>query len=376
MSARASFEKIFETDKISKLERVERTLNLQPVDRVALHEQLSYNPGVVSLYTGKEIEGFNYSVEDVGAVIRKTVDACFPVFAPTGTDRVVDDDGFVIQHENWFYWTVSRPFEDVDGAREYLLRKTDEMLTAKFDPEQERERYREFMQEQQRLVGETVIIDWSIDMGFCFCWSQLGLELFTYLYDEAPQVITDYVQTHTSVQIRKLHAVADPDLSPVVLIAEDFASKVGPIFSPALLRKEHFPGVHQLTEAWHSHGIKVLYHSDGNWKRVIPDLVDCGLDGFYCLEPAVGMDIIELKKAWPNHVWAGGLDGVDLMERGTPEQVRQAVHKQIVETDVLHTGGMFMDTSGEINPPVKPENFRAMVEATGEIINPDFVAAH
>jgi len=37
-------DKIFEADILSKRERVERTLNLQPVDRAVLHEQLSYNP--------------------------------------------------------------------------------------------------------------------------------------------------------------------------------------------------------------------------------------------------------------------------------------------------------------------------------------------
>jgi hypothetical protein len=44
----------------------------------------------------------------------------------------------------------------------------------------------------------------------------------------------------------------------------------------------------------------------------------------------------------------------------------------IKETDVLRRGGVFVDTSGEINPPVRPENFRAMVEAVGEIWNPEF----
>jgi hypothetical protein len=36
---------------------------------------------------------------------------------------------------------------------------------------------------------------------------------------------------------------------------------------------------------------------------------------------------------------------------------------------------MFVATSAEINPPVKPENFRAMVEAVGECRNPRFVQA-
>ena len=86
------------------------------------------------------------------------------------------------------------------------------------------------------------------------------------------------------------------------------------------------------------------------------------------------MDIVELHHAWPKHVWAGGLDGIDLMERGTPEQVRNEVHRLILETNVLKTGGIFIDTSSEINPPVKPENYKAMIDAVGEIYNADFLS--
>jgi len=90
------------------------------------------------------------------------------------------------------------------------------------------------------------------------------------------------------------------------------------------------------------------------------------VDGFYCLEPNCGMDIVELKNAWPERVWAGGVDGVDLLERGTPEQVRAEVRRHIAATRALETGGLFIASSSEINPPIPPENFRAMVEAVRE----------
>ena len=54
---------------------------------------------------------------------------------------------------------------------------------------------------------------------------------------------------------------------------------------------------------------------------------------------------------------------VMLLERGTPEQVRAEVQRQIRETRAQQTGGLFVVTSSEINPPIPPENFRAMLEA-------------
>jgi hypothetical protein len=247
------------------------------------------------------------------------------------------------------------------------------MRRAPFDPDQARQEFRERTQQLQRLVGETVIIDTSSAVGLCACWSRVGLALFSYLYAEDPEVLSEFLEAYVTREIRRVHAIADPTLSPVILIADDFATKQGPLFSPTFLRREHFSRLRRLTQAWHCHGLKVLYHSDGNWKSVIPDLVDCGVDGFYCLEPALGMDVVELKNTWPQHVWAGGVDGVDLMERGAPEEVAQEVRRHIVETNALQTGGMFVGSSSEINPPIKPENYRAMVEAVGEVWNPAFV---
>jgi hypothetical protein len=370
--AAAGLEQVFPNDVLSKRERVERALAFQPVDRVPIHEQVSYNPAVVAHYIGREVRGFDFTLDDVCAVIRQTLDACFPPFAPTGTDRITDADGFVIQHDNWTSWTVSRPFADIAGARAYLLRRTRQIECAPWNPQAERARYHAHMADLQRRVGDTVIIDYPVGDGFCDAWSKLTLPLFAYLYAEDPRVVHDFVQARTDWAVRWIQAVADPALSPVALIAEDFSTKQGPIFSPALLRKEHFPGVSRLAEAWHSRGMKVIYHSDGNFRLVIPDLIETGVDGFYCLEPAVGMDIVEFRRRWPEHFWAGGIDGVDLMEQGTPEQVRAEVHRVIRETDALQRGGIFVDTSAEINPPIKVENYVAMIQAAGELTNPAF----
>jgi uroporphyrinogen-III decarboxylase len=366
-----TYEKIFPGDRLSKRERVERTLHHQPVDRAALLEQLSYNPGVIALYTDKSITGFNYTLDDICTVIRQTLDLVMPPVAPRGTDVVTTPDGLVMQNDNWTGWHISRPFSDEPGARDWLLNKTAAIRGAPFDPDKERRDYRDFMAGLQAKIGETVILNFSFT-GFCTAWDAMGLEIFTFFQAAYPEVFKEYMEASTAREVARVHAAADAALSPVILIPEDFSTKQGPIFSPKFLRQFHYPFIQKVAQAWHEHGVTVLYHSDGNYKSVIPDLVRTGVDGFYCLEPNCRMDIVALKQVWPEMVWAGGVDSVDLMERGTPEQVRAEVQRHILQTDVLHTGGMFVASSSEINPPIPPENFRAMVDAVGELTNPDF----
>jgi hypothetical protein len=390
-AGRGDFERVFPTDRLSKRERVLRTLNHQPVDRAAIHEQLSYSTAVVSHFAGRPFAPFAYSPRDVGLAVRRCLDTCFPIFEMKGTDTVRTRDGFVVRNDNWTSWRVSRPFGDERGAASWLRGRIQAMVRTGFnehtavnvDGQEERLAAREFSAQRvhreyrerflglQHLVGETVIVDFSFT-GFCDLFDAMGLEIFVFFAREYPQLLREYLEVSIANELARVQVVADASLSPLILIPEDIATKRGPIFAPGFLEDYHFPYVRRLAEAWKSRGYTVIYHSDGNYQAVIPQLMAAGVDGFYCLEPACGMDIIALKRRWPEMLWAGGLDGVELMEKGSPEKVAEEVRRQIRETDALRSGGMFVATSSEINPTIPAENFLAMVAAVGECLNPEF----
>ena len=369
-----SFEKLFESDKLTKRERVERTVNMQSVDRVALHEQLSYNPDVISYYLKKEIKGYNFTKEDIGQLVQKTLDLSFPVFEPYGLGHEVKPNGFEYRLDNWTKWLYKRPFTDEHGACDWLkteIKLLEETLRD-FDPANERKEYHAYIAEQQSYIGETVLMDWSIMTRFCEIFDKMGLEIFTFFYLEYPDVMERFMELSTEYSCRKVLAAGDNSLTPVVLIAEDFCSKTGPIFSPETLYHIHYPYLKRLTEAWHDVGLKVIYHTDGDFRAVIPDLLACDVDGFYCLERSCNMHIEKLAIQYPDVIWAGGVDGVRTMEFGTPADVREEVLRIIDETEALTRGGILIDSSSEINPTIPVAAFEAMVNAVDERRNPDF----
>jgi uroporphyrinogen-III decarboxylase len=368
------FEKIFDDDCISKRERVERTINLECVDRVAIHEQLSYNPRVIEYYTGKKIDGYNFTKEDIGITVRKTLDASFPVFTPYGLGHELKPDGFEYHLDNWTKWISKRPFSDPEGAKEWLELQIKELedVLIHFDAKHERKEYHDYILDQIQYIGETVIIDWSIMTRFSEIFDKMGLDIFCLFYYDYPETMLDFMKLSTEYAVKKVLAAGDNSLTPVALIAEDFCSKTGPIFPPEMLNIVYYPFIRQLTDAWHETGLKVIFHTDGYYKTVVPNLINCHVDGFYCLERNCGMNIEELKAEWPSMIWAGGVNGVDTMEFGTPEAVRKEVHDIIKKTDALNKGGIFIDTSSEINPPIPLDNFRAMIEAVHDIRNEGF----
>jgi len=341
---------------------------MQSVDRVVLHEQLSYNPAVLEYYLNKRIDGYNYTKQDIGMVVQMTLDATFPVFTPYGTGHEVKPDGFEYRLDNWTKWLYKRPFSDEHGACDWLKSeiKNLEGSLRGFDAGKERKDYHAYMMEQQSFIGETVLIDWSIMTRFCEIFDKMGLELFSFFYLEYPDVMLRFMELSTEYSCLKIKAAGDNSITPAALIAEDFCSKSGPIFSPETLYRVHYPFVRQLTDAWHEVGLKVIYHTDGNFKNVISDLIACNVDGFYCLERSCGMHLEELAIEYPDMIWAGGVDGIGTMEFGAAEDVRSEVLNIIDTTNALSRGGIMIDTSSEINPTITPESFEAMVNAVGE----------
>ena len=355
---------------LSKRERVERTLNCLPVDRVAIHDHIKANPAVVSLYTGKRVDGFDYSLEDVCQATKKSMDLCRFQSTPH-SGRATTEDGFVLQTDIWTTWTVGRPFNDTRGLKEYCLRSIERMNASEIDPEKERENYRKHMSAARQLLGDTVMIEVR-HAPLRNCLWTAGLELFSFLYYEDSGIVESWLQALLESELRTINAIADSRLFPAILLANEIGSARGPIFSPDFLRKNHFPMIGPLVDAWHGHNIKVICEIQGNLETLIDDFCRCGVDGFYAIEPLAGMDIVELKKKYPKLVWACGIDGIDLMIRKGPEDVRQEVRREIEETDALNTGGLFIGTTSEINPPTRAENYKAMVEETKSIWNSAF----
>ncbi len=367
-----SIERIFEADVLCKRERVERALHMQPVDRVPLHEQISYNPEVISMYNQKKVNDFDYTLEEIGNVAKKSLDITFPLYAPLGTGEYTED-GFEYKNDNFTKWIKSRPFNDCDGALGWIKNKTKQTIDRikKFDGKKERADYLKRITQMQELIGQTVLLD-VFENGFSDVVNKMGLELFSFFSFDYLKELEDYLSAVTEYQILRVKNCVDNNLYPAVLIAEDFCTKQGSIFSPQFLSEVHYPFIKEFASAFIEKDLFVIYHTDGCFKKEIPNLLSCGVEGFYCLEPNCAMDICELREEYPNIFFAGGVDGVDLMEFSTKEEVQKEVVRIIDETKALEKGGIFIDTSSEINPSIPAENYVAMVNAVSLRYNKKF----
>jgi len=146
----------------------------------------------------------------------------------------------------------------------------------------------------------------------------------------------------------------------VVFFGDDMAYTGGMMIAPDMMRELFFPWYRKFIAIARDAGKYVLFHSDGNIKPVIPDFIDAGLQGLNPIEP-LAMDIVELKREFGSRLTLIGNIDVDLLARGTPEQIEEQVKQRIEQ--LAPGGGYMLASSNSVADYSKPENYAAMIEA-------------
>ena len=125
-------------------------------------------------------------------------------------------------------------------------------------------------------------------------------------------------------------------------------------------------GFRQYVELAHSFGLKVMHHTCGSVRELIPDFLECGLDILQSLQPqAAGMDLEELKREFGRDlVLHGSIDLQGALVHGSPGEVRREVEHRMT---VGKPGGAFIICSAHnIQPDVPTGNILALIDAYRE----------
>ncbi|MCL2740959.1 MAG: hypothetical protein FWE70_02470 [Oscillospiraceae bacterium] len=210
---------------------------------------------------------------------------------------------------------------------------------------------------------------WSGDMAYI----SLGLhvpmlpgrtfeeEFFT-LADH-PGLCGEWHALQTRACMANTEARAAAGLSKVAIIWNDIAIKGGLIYPPHVLERFFYPGLREMVSILHGHGVKAIFHSDGDVTGIMDELASCGIDGFNPLEVSAGMEARHFFERYGDRVTlVGGLDAVDVLAFGTPAEVADATRALIKEAG---PGGRLImgSSSGQLDGGMPLENLMAYIGA-------------
>jgi uroporphyrinogen decarboxylase len=198
---------------------------------------------------------------------------------------------------------------------------------------------------------------------FSASWNLCGMErLLTSFIDEPTfarrlgEIVLAYFTAFARLAVR--------EGADVVVLSDDYAYKSGPLMSPAQFREFVLPLLAEAVRAVRDAGARCVKHTDGDVHEILDDIVGTGVDAVGPLEPAAGMNLGALRTRYGARVALVGNLDVDLLCRGSVEDVRRAT-RALIES-VSGPGGHVLSSGNTITSAVVPRNFLAMVATARE----------
>lgn len=150
----------------------------------------------------------------------------------------------------------------------------------------------------------------------------------------------------------------------VVFLGDDYSDNRGPMMSPQMFEEIILPHDAAVVAAIKKAGAYCIKHTDGDIRKIMDQLVGTGLDGLGPLQDVPGMELDRILERYPGRITVMGNLNVDLLGRGTVEEVVAATKRLL--RDVSANGPHIMSSGNTITSCVQPENYVAMVRTTQE----------
>ena len=148
-----------------------------------------------------------------------------------------------------------------------------------------------------------------------------------------------------------------------ILIGDDIAYNTGTFLPRHIMDEITFPLYKTaLKEIKKYKNIPVVLHTDGDIRKIMEKIAECGFDGLQSLQPSAGMDIAQVKKDFGDVLCLmGNIDLDYVMTFASPQEVEETV-KRTMEI-AAPGGGYILSTCNSLVNAIPDENALAMYRA-------------
>ncbi len=194
----------------------------------------------------------------------------------------------------------------------------------------------------------------------------MGEEIACLAYYEQPELMADILATLADTTRRVLEPISEKLTIDLLMVHEDLAGKSGPLIGPVQIREYFQPYYREIWDLVSSRGTRVFEQdTDGNINPILAALLDCGLNSIHPLEPAAGMDIVQIRRTYGKRLaLRGGIDKHVLRED------RAAIRRELeYKLDpALRAGGCVFGLDHRITNGTPIENYRYYVSLGREML--------
>ena len=195
----------------------------------------------------------------------------------------------------------------------------------------------------------------------------MGPVQLLYAFHDDPELVRNIMNHLADLQIYLIDKVLNEVQVDFCYACEDLGFKTSSFISPAMFREFMLPCYRRLTGMLRDHGVKIMVvDSDGyNWK-LIPLFIEGGVTCMGPMEVAAGMDVVEVRKAFPKFQIIGGIDK-RIMAEGT-RAIDAELERKV--PPLVKEGGYIPCCDHSVPPDVSWQNFRHYRHRLTELVVP------
>ena len=200
-----------------------------------------------------------------------------------------------------------------------------------------------------------------------FFWTPrelLGFEPVLYAFYDEPELlhdINDFICKVYKEKAMKVFAFIQPD---VVYFNEDLSGVNGPLISPECF--DEFVGAYykELIPMMKETGVgNVIVDTDGEFSKLIPHFLECGVDGFLPMDVNAGMDIVKIREMFPRLKFIGGYNKLRIAEgRGAIDREFERI------LPVIRGGGYIPGADHQVPPSASLKDYRYYIERLTQVM--------
>lgn len=190
-----------------------------------------------------------------------------------------------------------------------------------------------------------------------------GMENYFIKLYEAPEIVEEVTRRIVDfyVEANERFFAGLGDRADVMFFGNDFGTQRDLFLSPEQFRQFILPSICRLVKVGKKYHKKVMLHSCGSIYRIIPDLIETGVDILHPIQAqAKGMSAAELAQYKDKLAFVGGIDAQTFFVDATPDEIKAEVARV---RSLLGPGIVISPSHEEVLPNVPAANILAMAQA-------------
>ena len=349
------------------IERINRILKRQPVDRIGLFEHFWGDTCKLWLEQGHIRQGedladhFGFDIS-VSWVCTTLADLDFVPITLEETDetRLVKDGNYATLRRHKLHDTTPEHVDyDVKERQAWEALIKPKLLRS--EDYERRINFEVYRQARNAAAARNRF----------FCWG--GVNVFECMHPVCghehmlvgmaldPDWVADMANTFADLQIHLLETLFAREGKPDgIWFYEDMGFKERPFMSPDMYRELIYPAHRKTVDFCHGQGLPVIMHSCGFVEPLLPHMLEAGIDCLQVIEVKAGMDPLRIHRNYGDRLsLCGGMDARNLVKNN-----RDAIRAELaLKIPVLKSNnGYILHSDHSIPETCTYETYRFFVD--------------